>query len=249
MAHLPRHLYVTIEGSVGSGKSTLAQHLTENLRDSFRIIPIPEDLEYWDHSSREGTPGLFTQSFLERKDNGFSFQNLVFASYLRNDQNLWKQVREMDPDGKPILILQERSIRTALNVFVPMMNLDAWEEQLLLKVGNQVELRITRPDLALYMNTDEVECHHSYIQRGRAGEDYSWEDFILLGIKTRNSILEYKNNGIEVVEVSRTTSLDLYKEMLMTRFRIKYPDEDYNQSEEEMDQDLNPQPSNLEDLD
>ena len=207
----PAPFLVNIMGPIASGKSSVITLLAQPPR---LAVVIPEDLELWNHSST-GEAGLFEEFLTSKGNSALALQTLITCNFLHSDARVemltadrwakyvWQLGGTRPLLHKHIFVFQERSIGEAVNVFTPLQLLSQVEKDLLVQIGNDVEKRIRKPNLQIFLEiAPEVSMSRCRI-RGRKGENmYSFEYMQQLHEKYSKYAQKLINEGERVVVIN-----------------------------------------------
>jgi len=108
-----------------------------------------------------------------------------------------KKCAELKNVDKPILIIKERGIDSALNIFLPTLQHVNWIEMKLLKeYGQAIEERLRKPDIRVYLDTSIELSMQRMINRNRENENYSVEYMTTLQKNYLELIKQWDSNTV-----------------------------------------------------
>ena len=152
-----------LEGNVSSGKTSFSNCLKhEQFTECF-----PEPLNKWSFTQTE-TENLFEQ-YLKDQDNeekAFQFQLCVLYSYFF--------LAERISHCRQKYTLQERSILSCMNIFIPLLRVSKHKRQFLQNQARALFKRIQKPDLLIILESDPDTCMKRLELRNRSHEKYDF---------------------------------------------------------------------------
>jgi len=158
---------IAIEGNLSSGKSTLIQSL-RNLDAGYSIQEEP--LSSWQNYPTKNGDEKFNllQLYYENPTAmGFSFQVAAQVSQAQ-------RVLDATPTMDTVTTIRERSIESAVNVFLPRLveceHVTPLQEAILMNLTTCLQ-KIDSPDLFVFLYMDPATCYQRVLDRKRIGED------------------------------------------------------------------------------
>jgi deoxyadenosine/deoxycytidine kinase len=177
---------VSIDGNIGSGKSTLLAKLKEHYDGNSHVLFLKEPVDDWEKIQDENGVTMLEKFYEDQEKYSFSFQMMVCVSRLKVLRDAKKKILGgylKNYDGKPYIIISERSLYTDKMVFAKMLYDSKKIEEVNYKIylswfdtfAEEFPVHKT-----VYIKTSPEICHLRILKRLREGES--------------NIPLEYLNN-------------------------------------------------------
>jgi thymidylate kinase len=191
------NIMIQVDSIPGSGKTYLLNRIAEHFALEYTIIYWEEPIELWKYTNNQQIDSIFDAFLKQPTKNSFIFQTLVFSTFLTEEAKFMKKCTELKNIDKPILIIKERGIDSALNIFLPTLQHVNWIEMKLLKeYGQAIEERLRKPDIRVYLDTSIELSMQRMINRNRENENYSLEYMTTLQKNYLELIKQWDSNTV-----------------------------------------------------
>ena len=111
-------LLISVEGNIGAGKSTFLERLQHEWPD---VTVIMEPVGTWMSVKDSSDKSLLDYFYEDKKRWSYTFQTCAFLTRMIDTENVLSSVKT---DGKPVVIITERSVLTDRYVFADMLRKD-----------------------------------------------------------------------------------------------------------------------------
>lgn len=182
-----------IEGNIGSGKSTLINELGQTKFKGFEHVVVQEPVNEFSE--------LLEKYYSDPKKYGFVFQVKVLTAQITA---LNKVIQSVNPKT---VIFCERSVFTAREVFVKMMDLDPVERKVIDDLYTlMISMSKFKVDGCIYLKTPVAVCAQRIVSRGRPGEENITDEYLQrvhdhheMWLKGKEALLTLEEISIELI--------------------------------------------------
>jgi thymidylate kinase len=114
-------LLISVEGNIGAGKSTFLERLQREWPD---VTVVMEPVGMWMSVKDSSGKSLLDYFYEDKQRWSYTFQTCAFLTRMIDTENVLASVSSAKPDGKPVVIITERSVLTDRYVFADMLRKD-----------------------------------------------------------------------------------------------------------------------------
>ena len=114
-------LLISVEGNIGAGKSTFLERLQKEWSD---VTVIMEPVGTWMSVKDSSGKSLLDYFYEDKKRWSYTFQTCAFLTRMMDTENVLATASSSRSDGKPVVIITERSVLTDRYVFADMLYKD-----------------------------------------------------------------------------------------------------------------------------
>lgn len=191
---------VSIDGNIGSGKSTLLAKLKEHYDGNSHVLFLKEPVDDWEKIQDENGVTMLEKFYEDQEKYSFSFQMMVCVSRLKVLRDAKKKILGgylKNYDGKPYIIISERSLYTDKMVFAKMLYDSKKIEEVNYKIylswfdtfAEEFPVHKT-----VYIKTSPEICHLRILKRLREGESN-------IPLEYLNNCSKYHDNMLDTTSV------------------------------------------------
>lgn len=158
---------IAIDGNIGAGKTTFLEKLEEKYKSRNDIIILKEPVEKWMSIKDIKGESVLENYYKDPKTYSFMFQVMVF-------QTILEDLKKAYENKECKIIICERSIASALNVFTKMLHEDEYINMIEYKVYTNFYTRCIKetfyPNEIYYLDIPADVCYQRVLARQREGE-------------------------------------------------------------------------------
>ena len=191
---------VSIDGNIGSGKSTLLAKLKEHYDGNSHVLFLKEPVDDWEKIQDENGVTMLEKFYEDQEKYSFSFQMMAYVSRLKVLRDTKKKIIGeylKNFDGKPYIIISERSLYTDKMVFAKMLYDSKKIEEVNYKIylswfdtfAEEFPVHKT-----VYIKTSPERCHLRILKRSREGESN-------IPLKYLDNCSKYHDNMLDTTSV------------------------------------------------
>ena len=175
--------FISIDGNIGVGKSTFLEKLLKGFsRPNIYFLPEPVN-EWIAPNENHGRDSLLKLYYNDKENFAQLFQTIIMFSYNIKLLNiLYNYIINQKGPVKvkwPLFIISERSMQSALDVFVQLLIEDNFIDEKFKIDYRKIYNQGPYPDIILYLRKSDIEKLLLRIQkRNREGEDGINVDFL-----------------------------------------------------------------------
>jgi len=114
-------LLISVEGNIGAGKSTFLERLQKEWPD---VTVIMEPVGTWMSVKDSSGKSLLDYFYEDKQRWSYTFQTCAFLTRMMDTEAVLASVSSSRSDGKPVVVITERSVLTDRYVFADMLYKD-----------------------------------------------------------------------------------------------------------------------------
>lgn len=234
--------FISIDGNIGIGKSTFLEKLKKGFsRPNTHFLPEPVNEWVATTTTADGHDSIFELYYKDRKKFAQLFQSIILISFSIKFSNiLHNYIHQRGPDKEkwPLLIISERSILSALHIFVPLLVEDKFISENFRNDYIEIFNRAPYPDIILYLRDGNIEKLMSRIKtRNRVGEDGINVEYLVRIQNKYDKVLEYytnrKNNCCKIRSFNKDESQ--HQQQLVSAILAIVVEEEENQDDNDLE--------------
>ena len=166
-------IIISLEGNIGAGKSTIFNKLQQYYSNNPKVVFIKEPVDIWSEIKDEKNDNILVNYYRDPQKYAFGFQTMVYATQYK----LYLDTIKENPDCK--LIISERSMDAARNVFAKLLKQDNHIDEIHFKIYDMLyNMNKYNLNYVFYIDVKVDICHDRITTRSRDGENEISLDYL-----------------------------------------------------------------------